>query len=400
MSEQSVLPAQEQWLRTNGLPFVVPARRRLRGLVPRVSAVLITFFFLATALLIADAAISSDDVIPLLEVVQHPGVLVALGTAAVVALLSIPAGLVYLRWQRRLGFGPRLAVAITVWVLWIAGLSVAAALSNARLGLHLPIGIRLGLLVLALVLAWLELDHIVAWAARRSVQELAAALPAVARTLPVLLLTVLLAFFTGELWQIAATITKARMWALGLFLTSLIVIIVIPATRDMLDEADKPEREEPLVDGTPFQGVSPTHSRLSVGERFNLLIVSLAVQAVQIALFVIATFAVFTIFGTITLTPELIAQWSGHAAQQLVWLGIALPMDWAVFRVCLVLALFAGVSFAAATLQDAIYRTMFLDRVADEVRRNLAARHRYRTCLHLAGKMPARWQLLVVPDDH
>ena len=179
MDHRPALVAQEQWLRRSGLPFVIPARRRLAGLLPRTSAVLITFTFLATALLVADTAVSSDDVIRLEELLDHPTTLAWLAVAGVIALLAIPVGLLYGRWQRRLSLGWRLGWAGVVWFLWLIGLSAAAALTGARFGLHVPIDFRLGLLVLAVVLALLELDQIVSWAARRSLHELTAAIPAV-----------------------------------------------------------------------------------------------------------------------------------------------------------------------------------------------------------------------------
>ncbi|NLE98617.1 MAG: hypothetical protein GX596_11620 [Propionibacterium sp.] len=394
----NTLTAQEDWLRASGLPFVVPARRRVQGLLPRTSAVLITFALLATALLIADAAISVDEVIPLFELIRHPGVLTALITAAVVAMLAIPAGIAYGRLQRRLSLTWRLTLGAVIVLVWLAGLSIAAAVVDVGFGLHVPIGTRLLLLVLAALLAFLELDRIVGWAARRSFHELTAAIPAVARILPLLLLTVLLAFFTGELWQIAAVISKTRMWWLGLFLVGLILLIVLPATVDMLDDEDTDDDADELLADTPFHGVEPTRNKLSLGERFNLVTVSMSVQAVQIAAFVVLTFTVFAIFGAIALTPELIERWSGAAPAQLTFVGIGLPMDHAMFRVCLVLALFSGVSFAASTLLDQRYRGVFLSRVADEVRRNLAARHRYRTTLRAHGKAPARWQVLLDLD--
>lgn len=385
-------------MRGSGLPFVVPARRRLRGLLPRTVAVLTTFAFLATALLIADAAISTDEVIPLLELIQYPSVMTALIVAAAIAVLGIPAGMIFGRFQRRLPPKTRIAVGTAVLLLWTVGLSIAAAMIDPRVGLHIPIAGRLGLLVLAAVLALLELDKMIGWAARRSFRELTAAVPAVARILPLLLLTVLLAFFTGELWQIAAEISKLRMWALGLFLVSLIVVIVLPATMDMVEEEDTDDVPVELLDGTPFHDVEATRSKLSLGERFNLLIVSVSVQAVQIAVFIVLTFAVFGIFGAIALTPELIERWSGAPPDTLTWIGIQLPMDGAMFRVCLVLALFSGVSFAASTLMDEKYRGMFLGRVASEVRRNIAARHRYRTTLRAVGKLPDRWDALITID--
>lgn len=393
------LRAQEDWLRANGLPFVVPARRRLRGLLPRTTAVLITFAFLAIGLLIADAAISADEVIPLHELVQHPEIFVGLGVAGTMAVLAIPAGILYGRWQRRLPLRTSVIVGSVVILFWLVGLGVAATIIDVQVGLHVPTASRIALLLLAAGLAVLELDGMLGWAARRSLRELAAATPAVARILPLLLLTVLLAFFTGELWQIAAAISQLRMVLLCLFLVGLIVVIVLPATADMVEEEDQDGDHVDLLEDTPFVTVEATRSRLTISERFNLLIVSMSVQAVQIFVFIVLTFAVFAIFGAIALTPALIRVWTGQDPEQLTFVGIGLPMDWAMFRVCLILALFSGVSFAASTLMDEKYRELFLERVAAEVRRNIAARHRYRTTLRTVGRLPSRWQTLVSLED-
>ena len=48
---ETQLVEQEQWLRSNGLPLVVPPTRRLRGLVPRTVPLLVTLALLATGLL-------------------------------------------------------------------------------------------------------------------------------------------------------------------------------------------------------------------------------------------------------------------------------------------------------------------------------------------------------------
>lgn len=396
-SQPSRLSLQETWLRGQGLPFVVPARRRRQRLLPRTSAVLITFTFFASALLLADAAISGDNVIELLELLDYPSVLTAFGVAAVLALLAIPAGLIYGRWQRALSPRARIVWAATVWFMWLVGLSLAASLSGARFGLHLHIFTRVLLLLVAILLAWLELDRIVAWASRRSLRELAATLPAVARILPLLMITVLLVFFTGELWQVSAVMTKIQMWALGLFLSFLILLVILPTALDMIDDTDLALTDAGLLDNTPFTQLPESRPRLSLGERLNLLVCALALQTVQVTLFVVVTFGVFAIFGSITLTPKLIESWAAAPSKNLVWLGLSLPMDAAMFRVCLILALFSGLSFAASTLTDSMYRELFIARISQEVRRNVAARHCYRRELLAAGELPTRWLLLV--DD-
>lgn len=393
----ATLLEQEQWLRLNGLPLMVPGRRRLRGIVPRTVPILVTFALLAIGLLIADAAISGDDVLDLFDLRQHPQVLTQLIIAGVIAVLSIPAGIGYGIVQRRLSPITRLIVGLSVIAFWLGGLSLIAALAGAQEGLHLSITTRVVLLVIAAIAGFYGWSAMAGWAARRGFRELSATVPSIARILPLLLLTVLLVFFTNELWQLAATMSKARMWLLGLFLGFLILLIVLPAAFDMIDD-DVDDDCEPLLEGTPFLGLQPRRSPLGLGERFNLLVVAVAVQFVQVFFFVAVTFAVFAIFGSISLTPELITTWTGAAPSPVVFLGLRMPMDAGMFRVCLILALFSGITFAASTIQDEKYRGMFLGRVSAEVERNLAARHRYRATLTAQGKGPARWQSLVHTD--
>lgn len=392
---REVLERQEFWLRHNGLPLVVPPRRRLAGLVTRTVPLLLTFALLAIALLIADAAITGDEQLYLDEVLQQPKVIAALVTAAIVALLAIPVGLLYARIQRRFSQRVRVIVGLVVIVVWLLGLSIAGALMKASGAFQIQIGERVAMLVLAAVISFLEIDHILSWAGRRSFREITSAIPAVARILPLLLLTVLLVFFTNELWQLAATMDKARMWALGLFLAAMILVIIVPATIDMLDDEDTDADHEDLLCDTPFCAIEPTRSRKSVGEWINLVAVASAVQLVQVALFVVLTFGIFALFGSIALTPKLIQTWTGATPSPMVWIGVKLPMDAAMFRVCLILSLFSGISFAASTLSDEKYRSMFLGGIASEVRRNLAARHRYRTTLRRAGKLPTRWATII-----
>lgn len=397
MEDQSLklVTEQETWLRANGLPLVVPPRRRLVGLITRTVPLLLTFAFFAASLLIADAAIAAEQTIDLDQLQNHPTVVRAMLTALAIALLAIPFGLGYARIQRRFPVRVRVVVGLVIIFLWVAGLSIASSIIPTTGDLHLNLWERLGLLVLAAAISFIEVDRILIWAGRRSLRELAAAIPAVARILPLLLLTVLLVFFTNELWQLAATMSKGQMVALCIFLIVMLVVIIVPAIIDMLDEEDTDDDNDQLLEATPFHGVAPSRSKFSIGEWINLVVVSAAVQLVQAAIFIAATFGIFAVFGKIALNPKLIQTWTGTSPKALHWLGINLPMDAAMFRVCLILALFSGISFAASTLSDNMYRSLFLGRIADEMRRNIAARHRYRSTLRSCGKLPNRWSDMV-----
>lgn len=407
----------EDWLRRNGLPHMVPGRRRLRGVIPRTTAILVSLLTVGIASLWAEAALTTDHPIPLEELLEHPRVIIAAAGVMGLLLLAIPFGIVTARLQRRLPLAGRLIVDVVVWALWLVGLAVITKLlvpagelkltlapSEADLPFEITQGLRLHwtflerleLLAVAFALAWLDFGVVIAWTTKRALREITRALPAVARTLPLLLLTVLLVFFTNELWQISAAISKPRMTALGLFLIGLAFLVVLPSSIDMVDDEATDEEHAPLLERTPFAGIPPTHEKLHIAERINLVMVAVAVQAIQITVFVLATFAVFAIVGSITLTPELIREWSGRESQPLTMLGIEVGLDRAMFRVCLILALFSGVSFAASTLIDDLYRRLFLSRVAREVRRSIAARHRYRTALASQDR-GFRWRSLVMP---
>ncbi|MDO5677385.1 MAG: hypothetical protein Q4G35_07740 [Propionibacteriaceae bacterium] len=376
---------------------MVPPLRRLRGIVPRTVPLLIALMFIATGLTIADAAVS-DETVDLFELISRPVVLTTLIIAGVVALLGIPASIGYARAQNKLSARVQLWVGLGIIVFWLFGLSLIARLAQATQGLHMSVELRIGFLVLAALAGYYGAGSILGWAGRRSAREMTSTIPAIARILPLLILTVLLVFFTTELWALSAVMSKARMWMLSGFLSLMIVLIVLPTSFDLLDEVKDDDDCEPLLENTPFAGLRPHDSQLSSGERFNLVAVTAAVQFIQIAIFAVATFTVFALFGSLTLTNDLIAKWTGVPSEPLVILGVALPLEAHMFRVCVILALFSGISFAASMLQDSMYRSLFLDRVADEVRLNLAARNRYRATLTTEGQAPARWSALVDVD--
>lgn len=84
----------------------------------------------------------------------------------------------------------------------------------------------------------------------------------------------------------------------------------------------------------------------------------------RLGLLIVAAFAIFALFGWIALTPKLIQTWTGAKPEALHWLGVNLPMDASLFRACLILALFSGISFAAfdAVRQPVPFAIPWVDR--------------------------------------
>ena len=88
IAAETQLVEQEQWLRSNGLPLVVPPARRLRGLVPRTAPLLVT---LATGLGMVDAAVSAQDGVDLFDNLRRPAALSAVIAADLVIVSPSPS---------------------------------------------------------------------------------------------------------------------------------------------------------------------------------------------------------------------------------------------------------------------------------------------------------------------
>lgn len=107
---ETQLVEQEQWLRSNRLPLVVPPTRRLRGLVPRTAPLLVTLALPATGLVMVDAAVSAQDGVDLFDILRRPAALSAVIAAGLVIVLAIPLGIAYAALQRRMTPTARLVV--------------------------------------------------------------------------------------------------------------------------------------------------------------------------------------------------------------------------------------------------------------------------------------------------
>ena len=170
---ETQLVEQEQWLRSNGLPLVVPPTRRLRGLVPRTAPLLVTLALPATGLVMVDAAVSAQDGVDLFDILRRPAALSAVIAAGLVIVLAIPLGVAHAALQRRMTPTARLVVGLVIIVFWVVGLSVIATLTHATQGLHVGILERLGLLLMAALIGFYGLGNMASWAGRRGARELA-----------------------------------------------------------------------------------------------------------------------------------------------------------------------------------------------------------------------------------
>ncbi len=315
--------ATDRWLVAQGLPYFVPAERRLarRALEPRraVPLVLVTAT-LAGASGVALAWLSG-------QVALAPAFALNLGMVAVLTY-----ALTALRARPILGW----------------------ALSRAFGGLRtlLPMMSRaLPLLLLFVTFLFINAE----------VWELSASLP------------------FGTLWL---TVLVFVLMAFGFLLVRLPE--EVDEIDDAVDDAFLVRgcAGTPLAEEarrlTADQDADPAaYAQMHGYERWNLVWVLLVIQAVQVLLLSMTVFAFFLLFGALVMSVDVQAGWTGMdpaAFREEVLGQFSLPL----VKVSLFLASFSALYLTVNTVTDEAYRAQFFGSVTDEMERAVAVRAVYR----------------------
>jgi hypothetical protein len=88
-------------------------------------------------------------------------------------------------------------------------------------------------------------------------------------------------------------------------------------------------------------------------------------------------FAFFVVFGLISVNRGLMKTWSGHALTAGKLFGVQVPVPDELLQVSLFIAAFSGLYFIAAMATDVLYRSAFVDPLADHMAQSLSARDGY-----------------------
>lgn len=319
-SESARLAATERWFATHGLPyFVASGRARARG------------------------ALRPTRVVPRL--------------ALVVAAAALAGGA--LAW---LGSDNALAPAT---VLTAAGAAVATYAVVA-------LGAR----------------PVVTWAVGRTFGSLRQLLPTVTRALPLLLVFVTFLFINAEVWQMAASLPTGFLWLTVLLFGAMAVAFLLVRLPEEVDRVDDHVDEALLVQacrGTPLEadaqrlvdddGPPPTrHAELTRFERWNLLLVLLVVQGVQVLVVAATVFAFFVLFGVLTMRPEVAEAWTADSVTSVPGLpGLSAEL----LAVSVFLAAFSGLYFTVVAVTDDTFRGQFFSGVLGELERAIGVRAVY-----------------------
>jgi hypothetical protein len=368
-----------EWFLRRGLPLVLTRRVRSRALMER-SAPMVSGIGAVIALTMTLSELTDGN--PDYGYAIRLGVLTALLIAAPFALY-----LLHRSGTTRSEAG-RTSAALLVMALFVFGLPFADSGFSGIAAAEI-----VGFVVVAVLAIWLTyvgIGSIVLWAFRFAWLQVGALGTLMSRALPLLMLTVVV-YFTGELWQLAARMTRQRLWQTIGFLAIVAIIFMVTTIRDEVKALrdDRAGQTDPakLLEGTPLataDGHAPTRTTLSFAEQVNVVAVMVVAQAIQVVLFTAGLFAFFVALGVVAVPDDVAVLWASEETCAVgvppcagTWFGIHVPIAQTVVHVSLFVAVLSGLYFTVSTSVDPIYRERFFDPLISDVAVSLAGRDAY-----------------------
>ena len=367
----------QEWFLNRGLPLVLTRRVRSRRLIARSAPVVSGIgALIALTALIADFSDGHADIGTVLRL----GIMAAVLTAAPFVLYVLhQAGTTRSEAGRR-------TAALLVMALFVIGFPLVdrgwTGLTAAEVA---------GFGIVALVAVWLTylgIGSIVLWAFRFAWVQFGALGTLMSLAQPLLMLTVVV-YFTGELWQLSARMTRERLWQTIGFLALVALLFMVVTIRDEVQalREDRSGRRDTaaLLDGTPLAtGTEPARTPLSLAEQVNVVAVMVVAQAIQVVFFTTGLFAFFLALGTIAIPDDVTVLWSAEQSCPVgqppcagTWFGIHVPIPQTVVHTSLFVAVLSGLYFTVSTSVDPLYRQRFFEPLVADVAVSLAGRDAY-----------------------
>jgi hypothetical protein len=360
----------ESWFLARGLPAVLTTRGRSRHLLSRVAPPLAAYATVILALLAVYFLLGKSEI--LIDGTPTPAEQVVLA----VLVLALPVAALVAWLVVRLG-DRRKQAAVSIASLVIAE---AAGVIQGGAG-HL---VATPVVVLVIVVLTISGGGaVLAWAVRLTMSQAAAMGGLFVRALPVMLLTVVV-FFNTYVWQMAASISRARLWLALAFLFLVTSAFLVSASRtrvkSMLASIGEPHPAAHDLDDTPFANLpDPTvDSPLTRGERFNVVAVLAAAQIAHLMMVAISTAAIYFALGLIVLSPAVLAKWTSGGSSDGTVLWMTIPVPQALIHMTLVLISLTFMYVSARSTADDDYKRDFLTPLIEDLHTTLLARNRYR----------------------
>ncbi|MGV0837947.1 hypothetical protein, partial [Mycolicibacterium thermoresistibile] len=368
-----------RWFLHRGLPLVLTRRVRSRKLIER-SAPMVGGLGALIALTMTLSELTDGD--------PNWGLIIRLG--AFTAVLTAAPFVLHLlrRTGSALSAAGRRTSALVVMALFVIGLPFA---DSGFSGVAAAEALLFALVaLLAVWLTYIGFGAIASWAFRFAWVQLGALGTLMSRALPLLMLTVVV-YFSGELWQLSARMSRERLWQTIGFLALIAIVFMVTTIRDEVDalRADRAGPTDPaqLLADTPLAvepGHRPKRTPLSVAEQINVVAVMVVAQAIQVVLFTAGLFAFFVALGFVAVPDDVTVLWSGETVCVVgeppcagTWFGIHIPVPQTVVHMSLFVAVLSGLYFTVSTSVDPMYRQRFFEPLIADVAVSLAGRDAY-----------------------
>lgn len=286
--------------------------------------------------------------------------------------------------------GRRLATLALVVVLLGAAVGGLAWASETSYGA----GPALWLTVTGLAVLWyaataLHARPILGFALSRTLGSVRFLVPMASRAIPLLLVFVTFLFVNAEAWEMTTNLPFGQLWVTVLLMFGLAVLFLLVRLPEEVDRVDDEVDDAFVVRacaGTPLEQASrevaadpdidpQEHAQVSGFERWNLILVLLVIQSVQVLLLSVTVFVFFMLFGSLVMETETQLSWTGRDA---IPAAPFLPhVSLSLMKVSLFLASFSGFYFTVSAVTDDTYRRQFFSVVESQLERAVGMRAVY-----------------------
>lgn len=374
----------DRWFREQGLPTFVPLRRWFtdlpRRVAPLVVWVALVGFLLEVFVVVLDAVLAvaggEDLAVALI-------VLVLLLAAVAIAW----AGYLLTRLLlRRLPVGIGTVVAIGIILLSTAWMIVDGYQFSpgATVG---PVFETVGVFAVCILITGMGGGALISWASRLAVHNAAAIGHMASIALPVILMLVVFAFFSSEVWQMASALSWGSIALVGLVVATLAVVVVLRVSAAEIDDGSQvptAEQRAALLVGTPAEHRDATAGegrRLRAPQRLNILLAMTFAQLVQALFFAALLCGLLVVIGSIAIPIGIVELWvgTGNETQPLAvepWVigDTTLPVTVNLLKATTLLSLIATLPFVFSAVSEARYRERFFDPIMADMRRAILVR--------------------------
>lgn len=284
----------------------------------------------------------------------------------------------------RAALRPGRTLPLLVGVLLVA---VAAGIGLAWFADEISAGPAVLLAVVLVAALWyaltaLRFRPILTWGLSRTFGSLRRLLPDISRALPLLLLAITFLFINTEMWQVGSNLTVGTLWLVVLLFSALGAGFLLVRLPEEVDRADDDVDAALLLRacaGTPLEGAAralvddpdadpAAHAEVTGFDRWNLILVLMVIQFVQVVLLAAGVFAFLVLFGAIIMSDPVLEAWQTDPA---------FNTSRGLVQVSVFLAAFSGLYLTVSSVTDETYRHQFFGGVTRELERAIGMRAVY-----------------------